>query len=76
MVRIRKTDGTTVEIPQGAFVELVNDQDGTLNLVCYQQDANTVIQVPPNTPDADRYAGLFRRQGVRFNAAMILREVR
>lgn len=74
MIRLRHANGDTMDIPKGVFVELVNPRDGEVNMVFYQQDPNTVIQVPPNSDAAKRYAGMFEKFGVKFSEVMVLRE--
>lgn len=74
MIRLRSANGETMDIPQGVFVELVNPRDEVVNLVFYQQDQNTVIQIPPTSTEAERYAGMFQKFGVKFSKTMVLRD--
>lgn len=73
MIQIRKKNGEVVPVPEGCFVELINDADQSVNLVCFQQDPHTVVQVTPQTRSAIRYEALFAKFGVVFNKLMILR---
>lgn len=75
MIRIRNSNGSVTSVPHGCFVELVNDHDhNVVNLVFFQQDPNTVIQVVPSSKEALRYEGMFASKGVKFSKDMILRE--
>lgn len=60
MLRIRNSDGTVQDIPQGTFVELVNPHDQSIGSVWFQQSANTMIRIVPGTVDAARYAAMFK----------------
>ena len=67
MIRIRKSNGDSVELPSGShFVEIVNDMDGSVGLVFMQPEPGVVVQVVPGTVDADRYAGMFAKHGVKM----------
>lgn len=75
MIRIRKQDGSAVEINDGtAFVELVNDIDGTVMLSFLQVQPGAILQIKPGSSDAIRYEEMFKAQGVIFSKTMIVRE--
>lgn len=75
MIRLRKQDGTTTEIPQDqTFVELVNDLDGSVMLAFAQLQPGALMQIAPGTSDAARYEQIFAKQGVVFSKTMIVRE--
>lgn len=60
MIRIRKVDGSIIEVPRdGHFVELVNEKDGTIANVFYQPAPGVISTIHPGTTDAARYAGMF-----------------
>lgn len=64
MLRIRKADGSTVDVPEGTFVEMFNPHDGALGSVWFQQSKNCILRILPGSVDAYRYADMFN---VKFN---------
>ena len=74
MIRVRKADGSAVEIQEtGTFVELVNDMDQTVMLSLLQLQPGVLLQIRPGTVDAQRYESMFKAQGVKFSEKMIVR---
>lgn len=74
MIRLRKKDGTAIEVPPDVtFVELVNDVDGSLMLVFMQVQPGAILKINPGTSDAARYESLFHSKGVVFSPSMIER---
>ena len=75
-LRIRKADGSTIEVPaDGHFVEIVNDFDGSVGMVLMQPEPGVVLTIKPGGADAQRYAGMFHKHGVRFAQRIINRRV-
>jgi len=75
VIRIRKHDGSATETNDPtAFVELVNDADGTVMLSFLQIQPGAILQIKPGTSDAIRYEEMFKAQGVIFSKTMIVRE--
>ena len=72
MIRIRKSDGTTVPVEAGQFVEIAADT-GEIGMVFFVAGPGTIIQVLPGSVDAARYEEMFRQHGARFNKMMIQR---
>lgn len=70
MLRIRNMDGTTMDIPTGAFVELVDAHSGALGTVWFQQTPACMLRIIPGSVDAARYSAMF---GVKFNPIEITR---
>jgi hypothetical protein len=73
MIRIRNKDGSHVDIDQNnyPFVELINDMDNTVGRLFIQVEPGKLIEVYPNTTDAERYEALMSKHGVKF-ADMII----
>lgn len=63
MLRLRKTNGEVIEVPEGVFVELVNPFDKTLGSVWFQVSKNQVNLIRPGSAEAQRYSQMF---GVAF----------
>lgn len=77
MIRIRKHDGSCVEVNDAtAFVELVNDIDSTVMLSFLQVHPGAILQIKPGSSDALRYEEMFKAQGVVFSKTMVVRESR
>lgn len=77
MIRLRKSDGTCIEVSDpGTFVELVNDLDQTVMFAFLQVKPGAVLHIKPGTDDAARYETMFKNQGVLFSKTMIVRESR
>ena len=74
MIRIRKADGSVIEVPRdGHFVELVSDADGSVGSVVYSIQPGVISRIIPGSEDARRYAQMFAKQGVKFSDQMIER---
>jgi hypothetical protein len=59
MIRLRNTDGTTIELPDsGRFVE-ITDVVGDVAVVLYQDDDGIVHAVRASDPEAARYTRMF-----------------
>lgn len=77
MIRIRKADGSCIEVNEpGTFVELVNDMDKTVMLVFLQVQPGAILQIVPGSSDAVRYEMMFGKNGVEFAKTMTMRESR
>lgn len=72
MIQLRKNDGSVMPVPDASFVEIVSDT-GEIGQVIYSPARGAVMTIEPGTTDAERYAGMFRRFGVRFISAIINR---
>lgn len=74
MLQIRKADGTVIPVPpDGHFVELVNDVDGTIGTVFFQSGRGEIIQIIPGSMDAQNYERVFQNQNpkVVFSKSMV-----
>lgn len=63
MIRIRKQDGTTLDIPDGVFVE-VCDLEGKIAQVSYMDEDGGMHVIKQTDPEARDYSRLF--QGIEF----------
>lgn len=73
MIRIRKTDGTVIPVPdEGCFVELCTPT-GEIGMVVFHVPGS-IIQVNPGSADALRYENTFRSCGVKFNKILLNRK--
>lgn len=60
MIRLRHTDGSTLELPEECrFVE-VTDVDGQVAMVYYQDDAGVVHAISKDDPEARNYSRMFK----------------
>lgn len=76
MIRLRKKDKTSYDVPSDKcpFVELVNDLDGSVMKLFIMIEPGRLLQVEPNSVDAERYAALMKDQGVFFTGMVINRK--
>ena len=76
MIRLRKSDGSSIDIKQNEipFVEIINDLDGTIGKLLIQVEPGKLLEVYPNGADAQRYAALMRAHGVKFSEMIIHRK--
>ena len=76
MIRLRKADGSAQAIPDGVFVELVNDVDQSVGTVFFQPIPGVINQINPGTRDAQRYEQMFSSQNIQFTPQLIARDMR
>ncbi len=58
MIRLRRKDGTTLELPDMAFVEIC-DLEGNVAQVSYQDNEGGMHVVNGNDPEAEQYKRMF-----------------
>jgi len=76
MIRLRRTDGSTVELTDAfRFVEIC-DPDGRIAHVTYADDGGVVHTVTPASRDAARYEAMFAGAGAKFGRLVRLPEGR
>lgn len=69
MLRIRHQDGKLTEVPQGAFVEIVDPGSDKLGAAFFSARPGEVLQILAGSPDARRYSNMF--PGVKFADALL-----
>lgn len=58
MIRIRRVDGKTLEIPDAGFVEIC-DLEGNVAKVTYADDQGQMHEITSSDPEATQYRQLF-----------------
>lgn len=58
MLRLRKKDGATLEIPEGAFVEICS-MDGLVAKVVFVDAQGHIHLIDAGDPEAEQYSRLF-----------------
>lgn len=60
VLRIRKIDGATIDVPKGVFVELC-DEDGKIGAVVYQTSKGVIrVITPDDINEVQQYKGIFK----------------
>jgi len=76
MLRLRSTTGEVFDIDPAKwpFAEVVNELDGTIGKLMILSEPGALIEVYPNSSDAQRYEAIMGPRGAKFASMIIHRK--